>query len=71
MIVGARQSFKIFSDKKAGFFEIIEVCLNLYIGFCINLISIPNYKKSVNKNQFKLTTRAPLIKHQTSLNIPC
>ena len=33
MVVGARQSF--FSDKKPGFLEIIEVYLNLGIGFCI------------------------------------
>ena len=36
MVVGARQSFKFFS-KKPGFLEIIEICLNLGIGFC-NLI---------------------------------
>ena len=31
MAVGARQS----SDKKPGFLEIIDLCLNLGIGFCI------------------------------------
>ena len=31
-----------FSDKKLGFFEIIEVCLNLGIGFCL---ALPNYEK--------------------------
>ena len=34
MVVRARQSFN-FSDKKSGFLEIIEVCLNLGIRFCI------------------------------------
>ena len=35
MVVGASQSFN-FSDKKPGFLEIVEVCLNLGIGFSIN-----------------------------------
>ena len=34
MVVGARQGIQ-FSDKKPGFLEIIEVCLNLGIRFCI------------------------------------
>ena len=34
MVVGARRSFQ-FSDKKTDFLEIIELCLNLGIGFCI------------------------------------
>ena len=34
MVVGARQAFK-FSEKKPGFLEIIELCLNLGIGFSI------------------------------------
>ena len=34
MVVEARQSFN-FSDKKPGFLEIIDVCLNLGIGFWI------------------------------------
>ena len=33
MVVGARQKFKFF--RKPGFLEIIEVCLNLDIRFCI------------------------------------
>ena len=45
MIVGARQSFQCL-DKKAGFLEIIEFCLNLGIGFCITWLVLPNYKKS-------------------------
>ena len=34
LVVGTCQSFN-FSDKKPSFLEIIEVCLNLGIGFCI------------------------------------
>ena len=45
-----------FSDKKPGFLEIIEVCLNLGIGFCITWLALLNYKKA----NFKLTTRATL-----------
>ena len=45
MVVGARQSFN-FSVKKLGFLEIVEVCLNLGIGFCITWLVLPNYKKN-------------------------
>ena len=45
MVVGARQSFN-FSVKKPGFLEIVEVCLNLGIGFCITWLVLPNYKKN-------------------------
>ena len=34
-----------FSEKKPGFLEIIEVCLNLGIEFCITWLVLPNYKK--------------------------
>ena len=44
MVVGARYSFQ-FSDKKPGFLEIIEVCLNLGIRFCITWLVLLNYKK--------------------------
>ena len=53
MVVGARQIFN-FSDKKPGFLEIIEVCLNLGIRFCITWLVLPNYKKIVRKNQFHI-----------------
>ena len=43
MVVGARQCFQFFRQK-AGFLEIIEVYLNLVIGFCITLLVLPNYK---------------------------
>ena len=44
MVVGARQSFQIFRQKP-GFLEIIEVCLNLGIGFCKTWLVFPNYNK--------------------------
>ena len=44
MVVGAHQSFH-FSDKKPGFLEIIQVCLNLGIRFCITWLLLPNYKR--------------------------
>ena len=50
-----------FSDKKTGFLEMIEVCLNFGIGFCITWLVLPNYKKNYFvKTNFKLTTRATL-----------
>ena len=42
MVVGA-QIFN-FSDKKTGFLEIIEICLNLGIRFCITWLVL-NHKK--------------------------
>ena len=44
MVVEAHQSFQFFR-KKPGFLEIIEVCLNLGIGFCITWFVLPNYEK--------------------------
>ena len=44
MVVGACQIFN-FSDKIPDFWEIIEVCLNLGIRFCITLLVLLNYKK--------------------------
>ena len=41
MVVGARQNF---SDKKPGFLEIIEVCLNLGTRFCKTWLVLLNYK---------------------------
>ena len=43
MLVGARQNFQFFRQK-TGFLGIIEVYLNLGIGFCITWLVIPNYK---------------------------
>ena len=37
--------FSNFSNKKPGFSEIREVCLNLGIGFGIIWFALPNYKK--------------------------
>ena len=39
-----------FSDKKPGFLEIIEVFLNLGIGFCITWLVLPT-KKLIRKSQ--------------------
>ena len=44
MVVGARQRYN-FSDKKPGFLEIIDLCLNLGVVFCITWLVLPNYKK--------------------------
>ena len=44
MVIGARQSFQFFTQKP-GFLEIIEVCLNLGIKFCITWLVLLNYKK--------------------------
>ena len=44
MVVGARQSFQFFRQKN-GFLEIIEICLNLGVGFCIAWLVLPNYKQ--------------------------
>ena len=56
MVVGARQSIQ-FLGQKTWFVEIIEVCINLGIGFCITGLLLPNYSTT----NFKLTTRATLI----------
>ena len=42
MLVGAFQSFQFFRQKKPGFLEIIDLCLNLGIGFCITWLVLPN-----------------------------
>ena len=45
LVVEARQSFQFFRHKKPGFLEIIDLCLNLGIGFCITRLVLPNYKE--------------------------
>ena len=45
MVVGARQRYN-FSDKKPGFFEIIDLCLNVGIGFCTTWLVLPNREKN-------------------------
>ena len=45
MVVGACQNFWFFRQKKSGFLEIIDLCLNLGIGFCITWLALPSYKK--------------------------
>ena len=44
MVVGAHQSFQFFRQI-TWFSEIIELCLNLGIEFCITWLVLPNYKK--------------------------
>ena len=44
MIVGARQGFQFFRQKP-GFSEIIQLCLNVGIGFCITWLVLSNYKE--------------------------
>ena len=61
VVAGACQSF-YFSDKQPGFSEIIKLCLNLGIEFCITLLVLPNYKKITSKKvNLNLTTCATLI----------
>ena len=43
VVVGAPQSFQFFRQKKTGFLEIIEVCLNFGIRFCITWLVLLNY----------------------------
>ena len=47
MTVGARQSFQFFRQKKPDFLEIIDLCLNLGIGFCITWLVLSNYKEII------------------------
>ena len=44
MVVGAGQSFPFFRQKP-GFLEIIDLCHNLGIGFCITWLVLPNCKE--------------------------
>ena len=45
MVVGARQSFQFYRQKKPGFLEIIDLCLNLGIRFYITWLLLPNHKE--------------------------
>ena len=48
--------------------EIIDLCLNLGIGFCLTLIALPNYKKtSPQKSTLILTTQATLRQKQSHI----
>ena len=49
MVVGAHQSFQFFRRKT---FEIIDICLNLGIRFCITWLVLTDLKKLVCKKQF-------------------
>ena len=44
MVVGPPQISQFFRQKP-GFYEIIEVCLNLGSEFCITWLLVPNCKK--------------------------
>ena len=59
-----------FSDKLPGFSEIIELCLNLGIEFCLTWLVLPNYKKndSIRAN-FNLTTRVTLTRCSCSFAV--
>ena len=47
--------FSIFQIKKPGFLEILDLCLNLGIGFCINWLVLSNYKEIIaRKKQFQI-----------------
>ena len=46
--------FSIFQTKKPGFLEIIDLCFNLGIGFCITWLIYQIIKKLVHKNQFQI-----------------
>ena len=71
MVVGACQRYN-FSDKKPGFLEIIDLCLNVGIGFCTTWLVLPNREKNKSKNvNFNLTMWATLSNiesHFESLN---
>ena len=46
VVVGARQIFQFFRQKNlVSFLEMIDLCLELGIGFCITLLVLPNYKE--------------------------
>ena len=47
MVLGASSKFSFFKKKDPGFSKIIEVCLNLGIGFCLTWLVLPNYKKLI------------------------
>ena len=56
------KNIEFYDSWSSGFLEIIEVWLNLGIGFCITFFVPPNYKKLVRKNQF-------WVNHASHLNI--
>ena len=45
MVLGASQRCN-FSDKKPGFLEIIDLCLNVSIGFWTTWLVLPNREKN-------------------------
>ena len=61
MVVGACKVLN-FSYKWLGFSEIIELCLNVGIEFCMTRLVLANCKNHSIRANFNLTTRATLIK---------
>ena len=54
--------FSIFQTNSLVFSEIVKLCLNLGIEFCITWLVLPNYKKNHSiKSNWNLTTQATLI----------
>ena len=47
MVVGARQRFQFFRQKKTVFLEIIGLCLNLGIAFCRTWLVLPSYNEII------------------------
>ena len=69
MVIEARQSFQFFRQKP-GFLKIIEVYLNLCIGFCITWLVLPNYK-NIRKNQFQINHASHLKKETLAQVFSC
>ena len=44
-LINVKSQFSIFQTKKPGFLEIIDLFLNLGIGFCTTWLVLPNYKE--------------------------
>ena len=58
--------FSNFQTKKRGFLEIIDLCLNLGIAFCITWLVLPN-QKLVRENQFQINHASHLKLHWIKL----
>ena len=58
MAIRARQIFR-FSDKVAGFSEIIELCLNLGTRFYITLLVLTNLEKTKQSVKNNLPREPP------------
>ena len=45
MVVGVRQTFIFFRQKRPGFLELIDLCFNLDIWVCIKWLVLTHYKE--------------------------